>query len=511
MSHTESVPGPTEKVVLHVGYPLWRKHTLVAVARAKELQDSGHHVVLTYCNARRGTCAVNFAGSPAACAICQSRVRRTAEANGLTAVPLDSRGQGEELTLSEKQDMAEGVHSAVISTFRQLPNDGAENAVIRMIKRRYFQTACGLLRSMKKLLDQESPDRLEVFNGRHACSKFCITASTGRGMPFNTMEVTGKAKPILFEGHTAHDRFRIQDRMRELPVNMETARRYFQSRRQPSANRFTKKYSATFVPPNADTFKKKISVFLSSQDEFEALGREWRSPFRNYADVIQEACLKNPDYLFCIRFHPNQADMISDVITPFDDVGQLPNVIIYEPTDSANSYTLMEWSDIVVTFGSTVTIEACWMGKPTIMLGPSFYDQLDVSLNPSTMDEFLMALRDDLLPRPAENAAALPMYLEHDCNRDPLRYVGHNGKRMVSAGITLKRKWLSRIASSADNAFCRILKCYSGWYVKRQARIRQVKTRTGTSRNEQSESLNDQKPRTAVSETCITNQTGDAA
>ena len=509
MSHQEPMPRPAEKVVLHVGYPLWRKHTLVAVARAKELQDSGADVILSYCGARNGTCAVNFAGSPVACAICRSRVRRTAEANGLKTVLLDTGYESGELTLSEKQDMAEGVRSAVISTFRQLPNDGAENVVIRMIKRRYYRTACGLLKSMKKLLSQELPDRVEVFNGRHACSKFCVTASTGKGISFNTLEVTGRAKPIMFQGHSAHDRFRIQDRMRELPADRETAEQYFRSRRQPAVNRFTKRYSATFVPPKAQSFKKKVSVFLSSQDEFEALGRAWRSPFRDCAGVVRQACLSNPDYLFCVRFHPNQADMISDCRIPFDDVRQLPNVVIYDPNDSANSYTLMQWSDIVVTFGSTVTVEACWMGKPTIMLGPSFYDQLDVSFNPTTMDEFLTALRQNLLPRPAENAVAVAMYEKDGC--DPMRYVGHNGKAMVSAGVTLKRTWLSRLAGAADNLFCRFVKGYSRWHFKRHSRNRQVKKRAGVSREEQSELVSVQKRRAAVRESDIKKQGGEAA
>ena len=54
-------------VVVHAAYPLWRKHLLVTMARARELQDDGHKVVVTHCNATAGTCAANYAGNPAAC------------------------------------------------------------------------------------------------------------------------------------------------------------------------------------------------------------------------------------------------------------------------------------------------------------------------------------------------------------------------------------------------------------------------------------------------------------
>ncbi len=459
-----------DRVLLHAGYPLWRKHTLVTFARAKELQDEGHDVAVTCCSATAGTCAVNLSGSPVLCAVCRSRVRRTAAANGIPLIPLRPERGPAELDYSDRRQIAEGVHSTTISTFRQLPGDGAENPILRRIKRRYYRTACGLLQAVRDVLEQRAVDRVEVFNGRHACTKFLLVAARRMGIPFSTLEVTGQARPILFRGHTAHDRTAIQKRIRGLPLDMDAAADYFERRRRPSVNRFTKRYADDFEPPAADGFRKRVAVFLSSQDEFEALGREWKSPFSDYARVIHTACQASPDYLFCVRFHPNQADMISDVIGPFDAVRQLPNAIVYEPTDSANSYTLIRWSDLVVTFGSMVTVEACWSGKPAIMLGPSFYDQLDVSHNPSTMEEFLSLLRQDLKPRPRENAARLARYLETEC--DEMIYVGHNGRRMVADGIVLKGvvpAWLSRVS---DMVFCHAVKAYAKWFVRRRLKRR---------------------------------------
>ncbi|MCA9086621.1 MAG: hypothetical protein KDA81_21335 [Planctomycetaceae bacterium] len=462
----EKQAAPPEKVIVHLGYPLWRKHTLVAVARARELQDQGHQVLVTHCSAAAGTCAVNLSGSPVACAICRSRVKKTAAENGLTLVPLETNYASADLTYSEKRDLAEGVHSAVISEFRQLPGDGIKTGVIRTVKRRYYANALGLLTAMKSLVSRERPDRIEVFNGRHACSRFCLMAARSASIPFNTMEITCKGRPILFEGHSAHDRVRIQERMKRLPLDLDLAARYFDRRRRPSVNKFAKKHSAGFQPPDASGFRKKISVFLSSQDEFEALGRDWKTPFPDYADVIREACQKYPDYLFCIRFHPNQASMASDIETPFRDICALPNAVVYFPLDTANSYTLVDWSDVVVTFGSTVTIEACWMGKPAIMLGPSFYDQLDVAYTPGSVDEFLQLLRQDLVPRPAQNAARLAVYQE--CDGNPMTYVGHDGRKMVPNGVRLERAWLSRIARTSDNVFCRLVKSYAKWAARRQ-------------------------------------------
>jgi hypothetical protein len=450
----------TETVVLHAAYPIWRKHLLVAIARAKELQDQGTNVILTYCSAYNGTCAVNLVGNALTCAVCRSRVRQTAEQNGVTAVPLLTT-ESDGLTLSEKKDLAEGVKSAIISEFRQLPKEAAANPILRMVKRRYFKTSCGLLTAVRQLIQRTAPSRVEVFNGRHACSRFIITAANSASVPFNTLEVTGRGRPIVFEGHTAHSRVKLQERMMRIPVDLDTVDKWFERRRKPSANKFAKKHSVSFVPPDQGAFRRKVTIFLSSQDEFEALGSDWKSRFPNYDIVIRETCLKNPDYLFCIRFHPNQASMALDLKGMFADIESLPNTVVYYPLDTANTYTLISWSDFVVTFGSTVTAEACWAGIPAIMLGPSLYDQMGLSYNPRTMEEYFALLRQDLKPLPRDRAAPIAMYSELDGN--PMRYLSHDGKTMVPNGVVLKQTVLSRIARTSDNLMIRLIRKISEW------------------------------------------------
>ncbi|MCH2114545.1 MAG: hypothetical protein MK171_06515 [Pirellulales bacterium] len=462
-------PGP-QKVLLHVAYPLWRKQPLMVMARAKELQDRGDEVVLTYCNSKAGTCAANFVGSPVACWICRNRVRSTASSLGLRAVPLETSNATASdtslLQLSERKELAIGVQSAITTRFRTLPGDRSCGAIISAIKARYFRTASRLLGALKTLVRQERPDRVEVFNGRHACSRICLTAAESMQIPFNTLEGTTRQKPIIFEGHTAHDRSEMQKRIMKHDANEKVADIYYGRRRQPRTNKFARKHAPGFVPPKAAGFKKKVSIFLSSQDEFESLGKDWVSPFLDYAKSVKEASLQNPDKLFCIRFHPNQADVCSDIITPFREIAELPNTVIYYPNDCANTYTLIDWSDVVVTFGSTVTVEACWMNKPVIMLGPSFFDQLDISYNPESPDEFLELLRRDLLPKDRRNAARFANFEEFDF--DPLRYVDSTGKTMVPKGFRLSHPWASQLARTADDLLCEAVKKWAGHRAKKK-------------------------------------------
>ena len=485
-AHNLPIENPTaetpsaQKVLLHAAYPLWRKQTLLTMARAKELQDQGNEVVLTYCNSKAGTCAANYAGSPVACWICRNRVKSTAQSLGLRAIPLETAQKKPlhtqalptpalhtpALSISEKKKLAEGVQSGITTTFRTFTKDSNASALISRIKRRYFRTTSRLLQSLKEVVAQEKPDRIEVFNGRHACSRIALIAAGSRQIPFNTLEGTTRQKPIIFRGHTPHDRIAIQKRMMQHDANFQVADAYYSGRRKPRGNKFARNHAPDFVPPSSETFKKKVSIFLSSQDEFESLGKDWVSPFLDYAPIVKAACLKYPDILFCIRFHPNQADISSDIITPFRDIAALPNTVVYYPTDDANTYSLIQWSEVVVTFGSTVTVEACWMRKPVIMLGPSFFDQLDISYNPATCDEFIQLLAENLAPKDRQNAARVANFEEFDF--DPLRYVEFNGKTMVASGIRIHRPWSSQLARTADDLVCSAIKLWIGFRSKKK-------------------------------------------
>lgn len=445
-----------EKVLLHVAYPLWRKNSLVTLARAKQLQAEGHDVTVTYCANTGGTCAVNYMGNPLTCLVCQTSTRRVAKQLALPAIPLKTNNQNcEPISFTEKKSLVEGVLSGLISTFRLFAPEIRRARSMRFIARRYYRTSLSLLAAMKQVMHEQQPDRVEVFNGRHACSKFCLLAAEQFKLPFNTLEVTAQQQPIVFKGHTAHDRFGIQRRILNLVPDFELAARFFEKRQSPRHNKFAKRHATRFKPPEAVGYRKKITFFLSSQDEFASLGKAWKSPFID-AETVAEASRRWPDYFFCVRFHPNQADVGSDIISPFREVAARKNVQVYYPTDTANTYQLIDWSDVVVTFGSTVTVEACWRGKPAILLGPSFYDQLEVADTPASPEEFYELLGKELQSKDRTNAARVAQYFLRD--DDPLELLECTGGKMRPRGFRRPLQTLAYLARYTEVISCRIVK-----------------------------------------------------
>ncbi|SMP47712.1 Capsule polysaccharide biosynthesis protein [Neorhodopirellula lusitana] len=448
----------SENILVYLAYPTWRKNALVALARAKELQESGHEVVVMHCAATAGTCAVNSVGNPATCQACQNAVRKNTTRLGLPLVALTPKPDPDsaEVSFHERKILLEGVMSGLISAFRMMPDDIRSSRMISAIKRRYLRTSQGLLAALKSKLSTGAFDRIEVFNGRHACSRLCLIAAESLGIPFNTLEVTACGKPTVFQGHRPHDRKHIQKRILSYPADLETASAFYERRRSPKDNKYAKKHSRSFAPPATEGFTRKVSVFLSSQDEFESLGKDWVSPFADYAAVIRKISDQNPDTLFCVRFHPNQGDIATDVVTPFEDVEQRKNVMVYYPDVSLDSYQMIDWSDLVITFGSTISIESCWMGKPSIILGPSYYDGLDVSYVPTSVEELDQCIKADLPPKSRDNAARFAVYAQRD--GDDFEYLLYDGKNLQPNGFRHRGLIATRVARAVDNLTCHTIK-----------------------------------------------------
>ncbi len=452
-----------EKILVHISYPLWRKNALVALARAKELQDQGDEVTVTYCAAEGGSCICNPSGNPLVCRLCRTSVRETTQAMQLHAIglpgPQTDEPIAEEITLADRKELVEGVLSGVISTFRVLAADVRKYASLQRIKRRTYQTALNLQSQLHRIAEHVQPGRVEVFNGRHACSKSVLLVARRRGIAFNTMEVTAIHRPIVFHGHTAHDRKGIQKRILQLPIDMELAEQYFSARRQPRNNRFLKQQNASGEIPSSDGFSRLVSVFLSSQDEFESLGKTWKTTFPPDHAVLEQTCRRFPETLFCIRFHPNQAGIKSDITSGFDGIKNLPNAIVFGPRDAVSTYQLVDRSDVVVAFNSTVGVEACWAGKPSIMLGPSFYDELKVAYMPGDVPAFWELLEQpELRPLDREGAAQFAYYATRD--GDDMKYLKTQSGDLLPSGFQRKNAVRAVVARHTSTVCNEVIKLF---------------------------------------------------
>ena len=409
-------------VAIHLPPPMQKRAFQLMVARARQVREQGERVVLTHCAVSAGTCSANLAGSRLVCAACRHSTRKSTKDAGLDLVPLQAPpGEGPESKLSRREqcELALGAQSCLVTILRVLTRDLNRVGVLRAIKRRNFHTACILLRAMYRAIDCHSINRIEVLNGRYACMKVGVIAAEQRGLDFNTLDFNLAGQPMVFRGHIPHDRAAIRQRILQNEPDEQAAEQYYNARKNRQYNKFAKRHKNLATPVIDDSVKKKVTFFLSSEDECDSLGPEWRSPFRDTAEIVRAACQAFPDYWFCVRFHPNQAGSLSDVTAGYRGLETIPHLTIYFPKDDVNSYTLVDWSDVVVTFASTLAIESCWANKPVIEMGPSYFSELGISWTPDSVEEFLELLRADLKPKPTEPALRFANYELNDFDNLP--------------------------------------------------------------------------------------------
>lgn len=156
--------------------------------------------------------------------------------------------------------------------------------------------------------------------------------------------------------------------------------------------------------------KEIITFFNSSIDEYAAVPgwEEYVYLFEDETEAIFQICdhFKNDTTKqFVIRIHPNLKYLNNTQTRNLKKLYTLTNLIIVEATSKVSSYTLLDKSDKVITFGSTLGIEATYFGKPSILLGLCFFKYLDAAYTPKDRAELYTLIDNrELAAKPQENA-----------------------------------------------------------------------------------------------------------
>jgi hypothetical protein len=72
------------------------------------------------------------------------------------------------------------------------------------------------------------------------------------------------------------------------------------------------------------------------------------------------------------------------------------------PLEEVSSYSLIESARGVITFGSTIGIEAAYMSKPVMVLADCKFDELGFAFKPKTWDEAFLWIESTFTPAELE-------------------------------------------------------------------------------------------------------------
>ena len=280
--------------------------------------------------------------------------------------------------------------------------------------RDYVLSAFAVYRSVRNYLSRHHVDRAYVFNGRFAPQRAMLRACQSRKVDCFAHERGHDIHHYaLYENTTPHDLAYVEARTRERwhqarghPEREAIAARFFLDRSKGVAQSwpsFVGEQSEGLLPKGWDPHKHNVAVFSSSEDECEAIGDEWEHPLYDSQLAIMrrivESLADDGDRIrLYLRIHPHLADVDNDYTRSLLQLRHRVLTVI-PPDDPVSTYALLKNADVVLTFGSTVGIEAVFWGRPSVLVGQSFYRNLGGTYNPDTHDQLIDLVRSDLEPK----------------------------------------------------------------------------------------------------------------
>ena len=374
-------------------------------------------------------------------------------------------------------DVGMAVASSLISLTRNSQFSPVEH---RAWVRRVLEGAIAVHDFALRVLDDERPDVVYVFNGRHTYERAVRRACEAAGVTCLMYEWGSSPERFYLRPFAPHDRDRVQEEMRasweaarDDPEAHAAARRWFVERREGQPKdwpSFTTLQQRGHLPERLDG-ERVVAYFSSSDDEFVAIGDEyrwqgWTDQFDAVRQLIQVVDGIG-DTRLVVRIHPHLMHKYPLERERWMALqGCSPALTVVAPESEVDTYALIEAADLVVTGGSTVGVEAVHWGRPSVLLGPSEYDELGIVHRPADAAELARMLCESTLTVDREAALVYGYYratfgepyivyqptgfhrgtfLGVDLRPAPWKALAA-GRRRVQATIHAMKRWRARIA-----------------------------------------------------------------
>lgn len=278
---------------------------------------------------------------------------------------------------------------------------------------------------------------LSFFNGRIVPTRAILSSAKKLGMDFVVIEVSGYGKPIfLAENASVHDLDyligRLDTYINDNLFNKKLGEKFFSNRRfgiETDAVSFTSNQKEGLCKHFSD--KKVLSIFTSSPDEMEVAGDQWfteasRNPVKFIRDLRQTL---STDIHMVVRMHPNQhGDRTGRTHVMINQLDDVNGIELIKPLNEISTYDLIDMSDFVLTFGSTVGLEAVYWGKSSILVGRALWENADVAYVTRNVYEVSKLIYGNIKPKKIENAIKVGSYYMDSKNSSESLSWGDGGR-----------------------------------------------------------------------------------
>lgn len=389
--------------------------------------NKGDNVFRFICNGELSICDMNQKHDLLVCLKCQS-VRKCGEKlleGNITNLPIikniaitSSNQVNDCKTISDiikiyykNFDIGYAIMSSMISICRNSDFNISDNKVAI---NEYYKSSLLVYLSAIDYVNTHKPDKVYIFNGRLAHTRAVLRACEAtnthyviheRGADKDHYELFNNTIPHSIKHWHEQQEDYWKNNLHSLEEKKAIGAEFFLIRKNGEPKEwvsFTKDQDPELLPENFDRNKKNIVLFNSSMDEFAAVSEEWVYPFFDTQEEFISNLLNRfgneVDYHFYLRIHPHLKGLNN---SQMDRILQLKysNLTIIAADSKVSSYHLLDNCDQVITFASTMGIEAAYWNKPSILVAPSLYNDSSM-YRANNYEEVVCFIKTDL---PAKN------------------------------------------------------------------------------------------------------------
>ncbi|MEC9282560.1 MAG: hypothetical protein VX642_07595 [Bdellovibrionota bacterium] len=289
-----------------------------------------------------------------------------------------------------------------------------------------FLTAFYQLVTLGRLIESESYDEVVIFNGRFAIVRGVLRYCQSKKVDIYCHERGGDFyRYALVKQDTIHSLATHKNKLELLKKDFsekselyKIGEDFFENQRKGkvySWKSYITEQEQGKLPDGFEEGLRKVSIFISSEDEFFALDDFKVHFFKDQVEAITYMASQLKEELgrslsLFVRIHPNLAGIDNHFIRSIKSLEQ-DGLTVIDADSKVSSYSLVDQSDLILSFGSTVGVEACYVGKPVLLMGTTWYEDLDICTVPESKSDLIEKIKTENKVRNKKDAILYGAYI----------------------------------------------------------------------------------------------------
>jgi hypothetical protein len=255
-------------------------------------------------------------------------------------------------------------------------------------------------------LEAYSPDIIYIYNARTIFYRPLLRLAQKKELNVITYEypMAGYKNYCLIENTYIHDSVNLSVLLRDKydhsdlddGLIIKEGSRWFEKK----INKIDQGYASVFsniqvsgkYPSELNEEKFILSFFISSESEIMSVEENYAGLPYTQKEAIKRISSKFKSILLFVRMHPALIRKDQLFVNSILELSSIDNVVIIPSDSKVDTYSLIEKSNLIVTFGSTVGVEAAFKKKPVISIGRHNLAQYFGCLKNTTKDSEIMHL-----------------------------------------------------------------------------------------------------------------------